>query len=196
MSELGDYRQAVRRVDAEVLACLAVILGVQCVFDVFMERSVEGGDDFVPFLFACCYLVEVLFNVCRESVVEDSGEVCYEIVGNYHSYFLRQKTAFFRSYRFGFLRFGDAAVFEGQIGHRYVFSCLVAGDDVTPSFGEGVYRGAVGGRSSDTEFFELVYEGPVRVSCRRCGEFAKGVDFHALHFFSDRELRKDGLAVF
>ena len=77
-----------------------------------MEKFVKVLDRFVPFYFSLGYFVEFPFDLRREIIVENIGEMFGQEIVYDDTYVGRQQFAFFRSENFGFIFIGDFPIFE------------------------------------------------------------------------------------
>ena len=119
----------------------------------------------------------------------------HKIVGHDHSYFLRQESAFFCTEGFLLDRRRNLPSFEHEVGDLDFFTLLVTYCYIPSSFGQGGYCRGVCGRSSDSEFFELLDKRCLGIPCRGSGEFAFGTDLPVIHPVPDFHLREDYLLV-
>ena len=92
---------AVLRIDSEFAAHMAVLSVAESLLHLSMEWTVEFADHAVPYHFALGNLVEVLLDVCCESIVKDGLEILYKIVSYDHSDILRKKSSLLGSDCFG-----------------------------------------------------------------------------------------------
>ena len=102
-------------------------------------------------------------------------------VADYHTYFLRYETSFFRSDEFGFALFPDGPFAERKVDNLNLGSLLVALDNVSATGCERAHDGCVGRRTAYAQFFEFLYKGTFRIAGRRLGEFALGKKFETAH---------------
>ena len=123
-----------------------------------MERSVELADDLVPDKLALGDFIEVLLHIGSEIISENAVEVLHQVVGDYHTYLLRQQFALFCADGLDFLNFADDVVLHGQASDRNLLALLIALGDIAASRSKSRDGWGICRRTANADFLHFLDE--------------------------------------